>query len=713
MLVKPAMGQRKKIIELFLISFLGLYLEMLVIRWLSANVRIMAYYTNVVLITSFLGLSLGALRARMKITTFYLFPYIVLLLIVSACFFGEYHIVKPEQAEEFWSSLVLHSSSLHLYYVLLIVTVLNIFTFIPIGQLTGRLLAELPPILGYSVNISGSIIGILCFALISFLQLSPPVWFLISFLVAAYFLRKKLVLFLSGSSALILSLVIIFIFDKEAIWSPYYRLVVEERTIAPAPGQKQGTWYQLNVNTDIHQCIFDLRDDAPKDDILRRSKSFYEAPYQFSALDNVLIIGSGSGNDVAGAIRRGAKRIEAVEIDPVIVALGKKLHPEKPYQQPKVNVHINDARSFLKHTDQKFDLVVFGFLDSQRLFSHMSNLRLDSYIYTVECFQEVLRCLKPDGVCAISFAVTKPWIFDRFLIMIREAFRTIPLVYEKGGACLFVIAPNRILVPQEMPHMNLLSVHDIQRIVREVPPATDDWPFLYLEKRAIPIDYVKMLVTLFLLSAVLVLLFNPARLDSQQIAENQMDLREDERVNNTHFFFLGAAFMLLETKSITELSLIFGSTWIVITVVVTSILLMILGANLLVSFGKFSNRRIAYLLLFLSILANYFIPLHFFLSLPSTLKFVISSCFITVPLFFAGIIFINSFRKSANRDIAFGANILGAVLGGLFEYVSLSHGFRSLYLFVLLFYLCSYAALIYKKSTLSARFGKLSTLLHD
>ena len=73
------MIKRRQIIELFLISFLGLYLEMLVIRWLSANVRIMAYYTNIVLITSFLGLSIGSLRSRTKINLFYFFPFLIFL----------------------------------------------------------------------------------------------------------------------------------------------------------------------------------------------------------------------------------------------------------------------------------------------------------------------------------------------------------------------------------------------------------------------------------------------------------------------------------------------------------------------------------------------------------------------------------------------------------------------------------------------------------
>lgn len=70
----------------------------------------------------------------------------------------------------------------------------------------------------------------------------------------------------------------------------------------------------------------------------------------------MLIVGAGTGNDVAGALRMGAKRVDAVEIDPMLVDLGRKSHPEKPYTNPRVSVHIDDARSFLKKTGKKYDL---------------------------------------------------------------------------------------------------------------------------------------------------------------------------------------------------------------------------------------------------------------------------------------------------------------------------------------------------------------------
>lgn len=701
------MKNKHDIITLFLISFLGLYLEMLVIRWLSANVRIMAYYTNIVLITSFLGLSIGSLRSRMKVNLFYFFPFFIFVLIFTAIKLGSYHILKPESAEEFWSSLVVQSSSLPLYYVLLILVFLTIITFIPLGQKTGMLLNRLPPIQGYSINIIGSLIGIFTFALISFLQISPPFWFAIAFLSAVPFLLKKKIQLIVGLIFFGISLFYLQQADEGNLWSPYYRITLEKKDISVA--EKRSVAYQINVNTDLHQYILDLRDDAPMDNFLTRSKSFYEAPYRLAAHKNVCIIGAGSGNDVAGALRMNAQNIDAVEIDPLIVSLGRQYHPEKPYDNKRVTIHVDDARSFLKKSDKKFDLIVFGFLDSQRLFSHMSNLRLDSYIYTVECFQDVKKRLNQNGVCAVSFAVTKNWIFSRFYLMLREVFHAEPLVFENEGAFMFVVKAQGDLPLTPLEGLNLLDPAAIPQLLHPVPLAYDDWPFLYLEKKELPLDYAQMLVTLFLIATVFVLLFKPKGINEVGGIYASTD-GPSGLFHYAHFFFLGAAFMLLETKSITELSLQFGSTWLVTTVVIAAILLMILLANVLVSRTEIHRYTGVYLFLFASILLCLVVPRDFFLTLPPFIKTTATPLFLTLPLFFAGIIFIISFKKTKNRDIAFGANILGAVIGGLLEYSALPFGLKSLYYFSLVFYFFSFLCIckpLFQKNALTESLKKI------
>ena len=89
----------------------------------------------------------------------------------------------------------------------------------------------------------------------------------------------------------------------------------------------------------------------------------------------------------------------------------------------------------------------------------------------------------------------------------------------------------------------------------------------------------------------------------------------DFRQLDLHFFFMGAAFFLLEIKNITEMALLFGSTWIVNTVVIAAILTMIVLANLVVELFQLSDSRLFFLLLFITLLFNYLVPVHSYLGL--------------------------------------------------------------------------------------------------
>jgi len=81
---------------------------------------------------------------------------------------------------------------------------------------------------------------------------------------------------------------------------------------------------------------------------------------------------------------------------------------------------------------------------------------------------------------------------------------------------------------------------------------------------------------------------------------------------NLHFFFLGAAFMLLEVRGISQLALLFGSTWIVNSIVITAVLCMMLAANLVVHLRKNISLHFVYPVLFASLLLVYFFPMSIF-----------------------------------------------------------------------------------------------------
>jgi len=202
---------------------------------------------------------------------------------------------------------------------------------------------------------------------------------------------------------------------------------------------------------------------------------------------------------------------------------------------------------------------------------------------------------------------------------------------------------------------------------------TDDWPFFYLKYRHLPGHNIWGLAIVLVLSLAILVAFAPVR-----------SVRF-----NPHFFFLGAGFMLIETNSVIRLALLFGSTWLVNSIVFFSILVMILLANLYVIKRKPTKMSWYYICLAGSLLLNIFVNLSQFLVAMGTLRLVASCLFLFLPMFFAGIIFASSFRRSANPDMDFGANIAGVVLGGILEYLSLVTGYRLVLVMVLALYMLS------------------------
>jgi hypothetical protein len=175
------------------------------------------------------------------------------------------------------------------------------------------------------------------------------------------------------------------------------------------------------------------------------------------------------------------------------------------------------------------------------------------------------------------------------------------------------------------------------------------------------------------LSLLLLLLFAPAK---------------TVRFNWT-MFFLGAGFMLLETKSVVHLALLFGSTWIVNSIVFFAILVMILLANLYVLRARPRRMTFFYAALVISLVVNIFVNLDAFLGLPEALKIGTPCLIVFIPIFFAGVIFATFFRESENPDMDMGSNIAGVVLGGLAENFSMVLGFNHLLWVAIAFYLLS------------------------
>jgi hypothetical protein len=158
---------------------------------------------------------------------------------------------------------------------------------------------------------------------------------------------------------------------------------------------------------------------------------------------------------------------------------------------------------------------------------------------------------------------------------------------------------------------------------------------------------------------------------------------------NGQMFFLGAGFMLLETKGVVHMALLFGSTWVVNSVVFSTILVMILLSNLFVLSVKPTTLWPYYALLLASLVVNAYVPMTDFLTLPGVSRLVASCTVVFLPVFFAGVIFAAAFRESDRPDVDLGSNIGGVILGGLSEYFSLVLGFDRVLWIAVGFYLLS------------------------
>jgi len=163
---------------------------------------------------------------------------------------------------------------------------------------------------------------------------------------------------------------------------------------------------------------------------------------------------------------------------------------------------------------------------------------------------------------------------------------------------------------------------------------------------------------------------------------------------STHFFVLGAAFLLLETRGLGVLAVNLGSTWSVNAAVFAGVLVMALLSTVLVAISgeRRQNRlaAIAWPALAVMLVVSFLVPVTEFTSLSPLVRFALSVSLVSLPLFCGGIIFAVSLNRSGSADRALASNLLRAMAGGLIEYFSMMTGFRNLLILAATFYLVAW-----------------------
>lgn len=700
--------------QLALVSIGGLFLELLIIRWISSEIRIFAFFKNFVLVACYLGFGLGGYLSRRSVNlTAMMLPLIVLALICDLPI-GSLRLMVDHlplsiggiSEVDIWGiptlPLNLHGFLILIAAVLFVTPIFGLiaFVFVPVGQLVGWLLENARNgITGYTVNILGSLVGIALYTLLCFLSQPPPIWFLLGGLILACLVWRLPRLFWGSLAtfAICAALTSIAVGSRTKIfWSPYQKLAL-------TPLQKAGeivTW-ELNTNGNWYQHIVNLSPAfvASHPDFFRKTAvqlNSYNLPYRFYPHPaSVLVLGAGMGNDVAAALRNGAGRVVAVEIDPLILRLGRDLHFEHPYSSPLVQVQVDDARSYIQNSDQRFDLIVFSLLDSHTTSSHYSNIRIDNYVYTIEALQETKRLLKPDGLMIIKFQVDVPWIAGRLRDLLSVVFRQPPLYFQTGEENYstggrFFVAGSQQLIQKALsdPQLSAYVSSRNKQAFESATLTTDDWPYFYQHEPGLPISLIAISVVLVLLC--------------------WMFLRQTGGPDDSlhwHFFFLGAGFLLLEAQIVSKMALLFGTTWVVNSIVIAGLMILIVAANLVVEFVPEIPISLAYYGIFASILLAYTTPLDKLFFASVWMKVLSATAVLCTPVFFAGIVFIRSFAREKFSGIALGSNLIGALLGGLLESISMWTGIRSLLILAALVYAASWLALTAEPAVVSESTG--------
>jgi len=147
-------------------------------------------------------------------------------------------------------------------------------------------------------------------------------------------------------------------------------------------------------------------------------------------------------------------------------------------------------------------------------------------------------------------------------------------------------------------------------------------------------------------------------------------------------FCMGVAFLLLETKHIVQFALLFGTTWLVNALVFIGVLLSVLLAIAVTRRVTITRPVLLYPALFAALALAWLVPGSALLDLPIVPRFVAAVTLAFLPIFTANLIFARRFKDTADSTAAFGANLLGAMVGGLLEYTSLVIGYRNLVLVV-------------------------------
>ncbi len=453
---------------------------------------------------------------------------------------------------------------------------------------------------------------------------------------------------------------------SEDVWSPYYRISayqpdLERASTDPADGRPP---YFLSVDGIPHQQIWDST-KAAQSDLHRQAYAWFPD----RVFDRVLIIGAGSGTDTALALAKGAKHVDAVEIDPKLAQIGRDFHPEGVYKDPRVTVHVNDGRAFLNGSKEKYDLIVYALTDSLTLVSSTAGVRLESFLFTEESMREAKDHLAPGGMFTMYNLYREPWLITKLDSMLGDVFGGTDWSGWSGPPRR---SSPRVRRSTRWPAGRRRATGSTPSPTSAPPPqpATDDWPFLYLRTGTVAPYYLAALafILIFAFAAVV-------RCGARHVARRSAGSARTSscwasrsscsrpRASCRSACCSGRPGWSTRWRSSRSWPASCWRSWST-------------------SGSGHGTRRPSMSACSSAIAIACLVPADALLIDPPELRYVLAAAIAFAPVFFANLVFTYSFRDTDSADMSFASNLLGAMVGGVLEYVALVTGFQSLLILV-------------------------------
>jgi len=679
---------------------LGVFSQLAFVRLFSTTVGETTYYGNTFFIVAIFSLSCGFFAKKLSRFCF-LIPFGILLNYALARWLGTFNLLQQLPGEFQWSSFANAMPKETDFDLQLAVILLATFLapiMVLIGSMQSTILFQRDyKKTGYVLMAVGGISGGIVFSLVN--QMFPSqialvaIW--IAALAAAVLLgtERTLSKTISILAPSLILLIACYSYSTKYRWSPYQKITAINDSADNSINLFSNGFYIQKLHL------------SPVEELNKKDYWQIEvAPFaSLKSGDDVLVLGAGSGtHDVREALFRGAAHVTAVEIDPNFVDLGRQYDPNHSYNDPRVQIQVNDARRFLNTSEDKFNFIYMPFLDSQTLGSNQARFRLDSFLYTKEGLGLAYSKLKDDGVMFVSFATATPWIRQRIYNMLCEATDRDVQAFVLGDApqTCYAIKKNRAITSLKAPYVNATDF--FKRQSPEIVP-TDDWPFLYSKTSSIPKEHLRLIYILLLLMAVIFLIgrgYSSPQNDGGHAASAAM---------RSYAFFSGAAFFFIQIRTISALIPWFGSTYMSQAIVVIAIIFSSLLGTLLANQHRIFQKPVAWSLLFVSILAGLFANSCFHplvgTLLPSAPLFLTT---LLSPTFFAGYLYVcylDTKSSQAVLDMQWW-NLLGGALGGLAETVIILTGFYASIGLILVFYYLAFTATLFQKRKNEASFDR-------